>query len=376
MIETTVRSLRIGLDGTCTCHGSRAIRRYVVNLVRGLVGTGEEHEYRLLRVNPTASWVLGDLQDRRLQVRDTRIPARILYPLWHHLGMPPLDVFTGRLDVFHATDMELPRPSSRVPLIWTVHGLNYVARPDLMQPGYVEKAMGWLESAVRHCAHFVAVSSHTARLLEEKYPQVRGKVSAIPLGVGDEFSPEGPKSTLVEGPYILFVGAVAAVKNVKALVEAYTILRQRRDVPHKLVLAGPVDEAYWSTIPVSPFAADIVKTGHVDQDSPRLAELYRGAHVFAFPSYSEGWTSPPLEAMKSGVPVVTSNASSLPETVGDAALQVDADAPEALADALERLVHDDTLRQDLIARGKTHAAAYTWDRMARAHLAVYKQVAS
>jgi glycosyltransferase involved in cell wall biosynthesis len=374
--EGQSRPLRIGLDATCTCHGYRAIRRYAVNLIRQLVKQSQQHQYRLLRVNPRSQWILSDVRDPSLVLCDTRIPARILYPLWHRLAIPSVETFTGALDVFHATDMELPTTSRRVPMIWTVHGLNYVARPDLMQEGYVEKATGWLELAVRRCAHFIAVSQHTAHMLQERYPQVAGRVTAIPLGVGEEFKPEGPASDLVDRPYILFVGAVAAVKNVGTLVQAYGVLRDRTKVPHRLVLVGAVDKAYWKRIMPARYVDDVVLLGHLDQDASGLPKLYRGADAFAFPSYSEGWTSPPLEAMASGVPVVTSNASSLPETVGDGALMVDPDDVDALASTLDRLIHDQGLRQSMVEKGLRHAAAFTWERMAQATTQVYEQVAS
>ncbi|MHB2020250.1 MAG: glycosyltransferase family 4 protein [Candidatus Xenobia bacterium] len=374
MTTVAVRPLRIGLDGTCVCHGSRAIRRYVVNLVRVLLRLRSAHEFRLLRVNPTSTAVLSGLRDAGLKLRDVPIPARILYPLWQHVGVPPVDAFTGHVDVFHATDMELPRPSVRIPLVWTVHGLSYLARPDLMAPGYAERATGYVRMAVRRCAHFIAVSQHTADLLQERWPEVRGRVSVIPLGVGAEFSPDGARSSLVTGPYILFVGAVAPVKNVRTLLKAYELLRDR-GLPHRLVLAGSVDEGYWSQIRPRAYESDVIRTGHLDQDSPALAELYRGASVFAFPSYSEGWTSPPLEAMASGVPVVASNVSSLPETVGDAALQVNPDDAEALAHQMERLIEDAGLRESLVERGRLWVSQFTWERMALATMQVYEMLA-
>jgi glycosyltransferase involved in cell wall biosynthesis len=361
----------VGLDGTCTCHGTRAVRRYVMNLVRCLASEPERHDYRVLRVHPKA---VKDVPYPSIRTCDTSIPGRILFPLWRTTGFPPVEFFVGQVDLFHATDLEFPLPAERTPLIWTVHGLPYLARPDLLSPSYVARAIPWLQLALKRASHFIAVSEHTASLLEERFPQVRGRVSAIPLGVGPEFSPDGPQSALVDAPYILYVGALSAIKNIESLIRAYTLLRERRVCSHRLVLAGPIDEVYWRSVSQGAYQDDIVTTGHMDQDTSAIAELYRKADLFVFPSLSEGWTSPPLEAMASGVPVVTSNVSSLPETVGDAALQVPPTDSEALADAMARLLGDAGLRQEMVGRGLQRASLFTWQRTAAATLRVYQEV--
>ena len=105
-----------------------------------------------------------------------------------------------------------------------------------------------------------------------------------------------------------------------------------------------------------------------------LAILYRLAGVFVFPSLYEGFGLPPLEAMASGTPVITSNVSSLPEVVGDAALLVDPLQPEAIADAMRRVLSDATLRDDLRARGLDRARHFSWERSIRRVREIYGEV--
>jgi glycosyltransferase involved in cell wall biosynthesis len=114
--------------------------------------------------------------------------------------------------------------------------------------------------------------------------------------------------------------------------------------------------------------------GYVDQAGNNLIDLYNGADLFVFPSFYEGWTSPPLEAMACGTPVITSNCSSLPETVGNTAIQVDPDNPEKLAHEMERVLSDQSLRNNLITKGMKHAASHTWEKAAAKLLNVFADI--
>jgi glycosyltransferase involved in cell wall biosynthesis len=119
--------------------------------------------------------------------------------------------------------------------------------------------------------------------------------------------------------------------------------------------------------------AHVVRTGPVTQD--QLAALYTSAEAFAFPSLMEGFGLPVLEAMNCGVPVVASNASAIPEVVGDAGVLADARDPEAFANALERVLSDPILRADLRHRGLERAQQFSWQRCAEGTLAAYRELA-
>jgi glycosyltransferase involved in cell wall biosynthesis len=113
---------------------------------------------------------------------------------------------------------------------------------------------------------------------------------------------------------------------------------------------------------------------YISQGSDDLPILYNGAECFAFPSFSEGWTSPPLEAMACGTAVVTSNVSSLPETVNDAALLVDPNSHEEICQAMDKVLSDSELNKELQRKGLKHAANFTWKRCADKTYAFYREV--
>jgi len=177
-------------------------------------------------------------------------------------------------------------------------------------------------------------------------------------------------------PYILFVGVIEPRKNVVGLLEAFAILKARRPLPHKLVVVGRKGWLWEETMAraeQSSYRDDILFPGFIPEDE--LAALYSAAEAFAFPSHYEGFGLPVLEAMACGTPVVSSRASSLPEVVGDAGMQVDPDDAEGFAAALELLALNPELRDDLRQRGLARAAQFSWATAARSLLGIYERVA-
>jgi glycosyltransferase involved in cell wall biosynthesis len=214
-----------------------------------------------------------------------------------------------------------------------------------------------------------------------RFPSER--VTAIPIGVASRFAPAGADECHrvrqrlgLPGDYILTVGSLSPRKNLETLFAAFKELR-RRGRPHPLVVVGPTawkSAGIFRQLRTLGIESDVLLTGFVSDDD--LPALYSGAAAFAFPSLYEGFGLPPLEAMACGTPVVTSNNSSLPEVVGDAGLLVDPLDVEALASALDRLLTDPELSSRLIRRGIARSKTFTWERTARAHSCIYRDVAT
>ncbi|HEV7663790.1 MAG TPA: glycosyltransferase family 1 protein, partial [Chloroflexota bacterium] len=184
------------------------------------------------------------------------------------------------------------------------------------------------------------------------------------LGIGD-------------GPFILAIGVLEPRKNLNRLMDAFTILKQRANVPSdlKLVLAGGkgwLFDGIFEHHRDSSVRDDIVLPGFVPDTL--LPAMYSAAEVFAFPSLYEGFGLPILEAMACGTAVVASRASCLPEVAEGAALLIDPASVADLADALERVITDHGLRENLIVRGRERAAQYTWQAAAERLLDVYRRV--
>lgn len=359
--------VRILLNGTGGTHGVSAVGRYIRSLVDWLPqllpdDRVEVFEY-LWRRRPY-SWSARGVR-RRLWPMPPRVGDLLLE------RFPPARLLLGRPDVLHLPDYH-PLPARARALVCTVHHGGPLESPHLYEPGYCAWMDAWTRRVPPRCDAVITVSETMRRVLLRRYGLAPERVHAVPLGLDPGFSPEGPRE---EGPpYLLFVGRLSKGKNVETLCRAFSVAAARdRDLA--LVLVGWPDLGRETILSfVAPEVRNRVRIlDPLPADSPRLPALYRGARVFCLPSLGEGWASPPLEAMACGTPVVVSNVSSLPETVGDAALTVDPFDAEAMAAALLSLHQDTALRESLIERGFRRAAEFTWERTARRTAEVYRR---
>jgi glycosyltransferase involved in cell wall biosynthesis len=180
---------------------------------------------------------------------------------------------------------------------------------------------------------------------------------------------------MLDSPFILYAGNIKPHKNVDRLIEAFALMRKNGHDGVKLLIIGDDLSKY-------PGLRRLVHRHHLRQHvrflgfvpDSTLSALYRLAKVFVFPTLYEGFGFPPLEAMASGTAVVTSNVSSLPEVVGDAAVLIDPLDPAAIAAAMSQVLSDDVLRADLVRRGHLRVPAFSWARAAEATRAVYRKV--
>jgi alpha-1,3-rhamnosyl/mannosyltransferase len=204
----------------------------------------------------------------------------------------------------------------------------------------------------------------------------------IPHGVSDEFRPDACQHVVSNGSrlrvpagYVLYVGTIEPRKNLELLLECYGRLVVAGAVDEDLVLAGRLGWDYERVVALAsaPSLRDRVHLlGYVDQGA--LAGLYAGARVFVYPSLEEGFGLPPLEAMACGVPVVASTAPALVENLDGAAELVHVDSPDALGDALLRMLRDKQLWETRRREGLARAERFRWEESARATLACYEEL--
>jgi len=377
--------MKIILDGSDAVVGVRAIRRYTIHLIREFIaGYPDDHFTVFLTYFRGAGQVINDLVGSGKNVSRIHyaLPRRLSLPLWELLGVPRVEWFTGPADVFHALGDDGP-PVKGVVHILTLHGLIYMTRPDLIDPAYARKKRSWLKRMAGRADYFIAVSEHTKVEFLNCFPEIDPRrVRVIPLGIGSEFRvmdrrtvQEKLKAAFqINRPYLLYVGGLETHKNIQGILRGFSLVAQRHP-ELDLVLAGGPGHGYAE---IEALASEgclrgrVKVIGYVGQETDRLPLLYNGAECFVFPSFSEGWTSPPLEAMACGTPVLTSDISSLPETVGDAAVTVDPSCPEAIGTAMDRLLTDSTLRADLRRKGLQHSSRFTWKRCAESTHALYR----
>lgn len=363
--------MKVLLESSQYLYGSRAIRRYVVALGKLLPAVAPGHDFLLyynrFRKSPYGPPPEPDAKNARLLV--SRTPGRLLRLSRKLFGRPRID--PPGCDIVHFTAPMLA-PTRTNKIVFTIHGLAPLVVPELIDPAYVAEQKALLQKAVDLKASFIAVSETTRREFLERFEISQDRVRAIPLGVDDSFqngeNEKKPQNRFgIDGPYVLYVGGIQKNKNIEGLLRAFAEIKQvLKD--HSLVLAGelrmPSDEFELLSRRLG-IEKDVKLVGHLSQNSDDLPSLYRDADVFVFPTFYEGWTSPPLEAMKCGTPVVTSNVSSLPETCGDAALYADPRDPGEIAIKAVSLVENGELRSRMIDKGLEHSAKFTWENCAK-----------
>ena len=380
------RPMRIAIDYTSAVNQNAGIGRFVRSLVDALVALDPTNEYLLLHATPNSGRDPRFPTGPRVRRRALPISERWLNVVWHRARAPlAVDWLTGPIDVFHSPDFVLP-PVQRARTILTVHDLAFLLYPecaDAALRAYLEKTVPY---SARRADFIVADSENTRRDVISLLGIDPERVSVVPGGVDPSFHPvDDPARQRAlreriglgpDTPYILFVGVIEPRKNLVGLLEAFSILKSRHNLPHKLVVVGRKGWLWEETMEraeTSPFRDDIVFPGFIPDGE--LATLYSAAESFAFPSHYEGFGLPVLEAMACGTPVVASRASSLPEVVGDAGLQIDPEDTEGLAAALELLALNAELRADLRRRGLERAAQFSWSAAARGQLDVYERIA-
>ncbi len=384
---------RITYDYTPAIHQGAGIGRLTRELGRALLKLPSSHQFSFFVMGrPGDDVPLSSLMDTaQLPLKVTKHNDRWLYRLWFRSRLPlPVQTFSGPCDLYHATDFVLPPMRGKTPTVLTVHDLSFERDPDSASPRLIPFLKRVVPDSARRATHIVADSYATARDLTELYGIPPAKITTIHSGAGERFTPytgsyfeERRRGSILrrykigEAPFVLTVGTMQKRKNHLRLVRAFAkmIAQHPPSFSVQLVIAGGKGWLYDEVLAEvkSLGLEDRVKfIGYVEDSD--LPHLYRAARVFAFPSIYEGFGIPPLEAMACGVPVVTSNASSLPEVVGDAGLQVDPFDVDALAHALDTALHDEGWRAQAIVRGPERARQFTWRGAAEQLLVIYEKV--
>jgi len=348
------------------------IGTYVENMVREFGRLDHEDAYCLFHCGQAGSVRIpgGGFTERKLPGG-----RKALGLGWHSLGLPRLEWFTGPLDLVHAPGLVIP--GSRAPLVVTVHDLCVVKFPGWFPRRWQAFHSRGLALAMKRASAILVDSESTFMDLLELYPGSGKRVRVVPLGVEApaQCDPERVQASLrrmgITGEFALFVGTLEPRKNLPRLIEAFGRVAGERT----LVLAGAPGWGYQDVLEAAERSGSRVKLmGYVGP--LELEALFAGATLFAYPSLYEGFGLPVLEAMARGVPVLTSNISSLAEVGEGACLMVDPQDLDSMAEGLQDLLSDAGLRERLRAAGREKAAGYTWEKTARATLAAYREVAS
>lgn len=362
--------MRLGIEATPILGDRGGVGWYLYYLLRALVGLHDDYEL-FCYVEPGyrdrlkwESW----MDDPRLRWREaTRWAMR-----WRGAS--------DKLDLFHGPNFRL-RTLGRYGGVVTIHDLWMDRHPEYSPKLFPNRSSNHTRHAAWHARRVITDSYASAREINELYGLPMDRIVVVHCGISGDFTPRTDvpafealrdRLSIGSGGYVLFVGGADPRKNHRVLLQAAAAIRPQLK-GRTLVLVGDAVHRhgnYHETAAKLGITDCVLCPGRVPMDDLRL--LYSFADVFVFPSLYEGFGMPVLEAMACGAPVITSNRSSLLEVAGDAAILVNPEQSDQLADAIVRVLEDARLRDSLRSRGFARIARFSWDAAARQVMTVYR----
>jgi glycosyltransferase involved in cell wall biosynthesis len=377
-------SLRIGIDATPMLVAQRTgIERYATALIRELAILyptldGIQLFVYLHAGNPYTSALHLDEAQNILQT--AAVPYRIYAPRRGYGGTLSLYTLVDRLDLLHM--LSRTRPWVQIcPYLLTIYDIKSVGLSE--EGRRIEQAAlsARQTRVIQEAAGLITISASTARDLKGTFgDKLAMPIRTIHLGVDAAYfcGPEHAQAVRQKyglERYIFFVGTLQYRKNLPRLIEAFARAKRAHHIPHKLVLAGRDGwgaELLYAAVQEQELEEEVIFPGYIPESD--LPGLYAGADVFVYPSLHEGFGIPLLEAMAAETVVYTSNLFSIPEVAGDAAVYVDPHNVDDMAVGLWRALCDNALRAELVEKGKTRVASFSWQRMALETLDFYREL--
>ncbi len=368
-----------GVDAHRLAGQRLGVGRYIEYLVkywRPMMQSGDHCTLFTRQPYEGTSWE----PSRAIDVRT--FAARTPPSVWHHGVLPRM---TRGIDVLFC-------PSYSVPVTYTgkcvvaIHSINEVESGT--HPWWYKLTYSKMYRLSAHRADRIIVPSESTRLdLERSYGISGEKVDIVAQGADPSFRPIADeavkRATRIrflgsDRPYILFVGKLSTRRNIPALIEAFAIVKRRTGLPHALLLVGPnhVGVPLDALIAQHGVRGDVIHTDGKVSSHLEIPPIYGSADLYVNASSYEGFSMTLVEALSCGTPVVTVNRSALAEIAAGAAEFVEEPTPEALADAIERVLTDPALSKSLGERGYRRADLFRWDVTARQTLDVLRQVSA
>lgn len=357
--------MKIGIDIQTTLGRKTGFGFYVSNLVETLKKIDNKNEYAFLKPETD---------------KDFNVPKRWV---WDQITIPKLAT-QSNVDILHQTCFSAP-VFYRGKIVVTIHDLISVFFGHNIPFWSRQYFAKWMPFTYRFADHLIAVSEHTKKDAIKVLGIPENKITVIHEAADERYKViDDPKAhhrirekyKLGDKPIILHIGTLEPRKNLSFLIKSFSIAK-KDGLDASLVITGKKGwyyEGLFTLVDELELQDNVIFTGYVDDED--IPTLYNVAAVFTFPSQYEGFGLPPLEAMASGTPVISSNTSSMPEVVGDAGILLPPKNEAKWAEAMTQVISDKKLQQSMRAKGLEQAKKFSWEKCARETIAVYEKVAT
>ncbi len=367
--------MHIGIDARFVQGPNTGVTNYLLNLLRGISRIDRNNNYSIFLSNPNYNGRIPDIDNFHIRV-DTVNPL-----IWKNVWLPR-QVKRLQIDVMHFpayTGSFVNIGNNVVTIHDLIHKVNpaWFSRKELMLAGLP------IRIAIKKATKIIAVSENTKKDIMKYYKIKDEKISVTLEAADSSFKPIDnafafeyikKKYAAIDTNFILYVGVLFKRRNIDRLLEAFSLLKEDKNIDYKLVIAGPGKDYFNLNylLEKHKFKTSVVYLNYVKQED--MPFLYNASLFFVYPSLYEGFGLPVLEAMSCGKAVITSNVSSLPEVIGDAGLIIDPYNTQDLYNAMRRLIENSSLRQDFGKRALIRSKIFSWDKMAEQTIDIYRDI--
>lgn len=372
--------MKIAIDLTQIPKQLTGVGFYMENLVKGLTEIDRENTYYLfVKKESLSAFRTANANFHYLVIPKYPYAIRVL---WEQLVLP-LRLLRLKAEVLHSPHYSMPLLGWWFKRVVTFPDMTFFLFPE----AHVKWKVGYFQAMIRLssrlAAKIISISYATTKDIQAILSVPAGLIATTQLAVAASYRPAleraKVKTTLerhgISGEYILFVGTLEPRKNIANLVRAYSQLPRRIKERYKLVIVGKKGWYYQEIFDLIGSSGDsgrIICAGYVSEAD--LPDIYNGAALFVYPSLYEGFGIPVLEAMACGVPVITSNVSSMPEVLGGAGTLIDPNQPEEISAAMGKVLTDKALFDKMKSEGLARARTFSWQKCAEETLNVYENV--
>ena len=377
-MSTKSKKYKIGIDARMYGYAQTGIGNYIRHLLKYIFKLDKENNYVIFLL--PEEYDNFELPNER--IRKIKVSAK--WYGWKEQFLFPIELYKENLDLMHFTHFNSPVLYFKKSIV-TIHDVTPYFFPGHKMKSVIRK-IGFRTvffSSVKKASKVIAVSKNTKIDIVKHFKIKKNKIDVIYEGADGQFKvinnnqkiTEIKKKYNITKPFIFYTGVWRNHKNLVGLVKAFGILKNKYKLNYQLVLGGKEDPYYpevrktWEKLKLE---KEIIRTGFIKQEE--LSLFYNAAEIFVIPSFYEGFGLIGLEAMSCGTPVVSSDKTSLPEVLGDAAIYFNPNNPEEMAEKMKLVLTDKKLYNELREKGFKQIEKYSWERMGGETIEIYDNI--